>query len=655
MTADAPSSQGSSESLLRQELRRIDRLLAAAGRAVDPAARLDAAIAALEAEPARSASPPLDDAPVVLPGLARMIKTYGLSAFDRDLLLLVASTEIDGRYAEILRLLAGTAAPPLGLLVDLLIRGHGLPRDAALSRTADDAPLFRQALLRRGPGETAHADRPVTVPDPVWRRIVGIDGGCSFELVARHAIDDLVVAPSTRAAFDRAAAWAKQQAKGIVVVTGRPGSGRTAIAAALADALKRRALRVRPDDDVGAVLREARWFGAVPVVDGEPAAPNRLDLGRLVEAAGTVIAIGSGSGIDGDLPILDLEVAMLARAERRTLWRRALPPASQVDLERVVDRRLGPGRLLAAARRAREIAAASGSLSIDDVQAACRLAGSEAVGAGADRVEPRFSMRDLVIPPATRRELELAIAWGRQLEELASRGGPHLAGGCGLSCLFWGPAGTGKTTAAQVVASELGLDLYRVDLSRVIDKYIGETEKHLARIFDQAELHNFVLFFDEADALFSRRTDVHDAHDRFANVETSYLLQRLEQHRGITVLATNLRNNLDPAFVRRLHVVAEFPLPAVEERRALWTRLVPERRAGDVDVELLAGRFALSGGDIRNAVLAALVLAGDEPVAMRHLVIGVWREQARSGRLLSGNELGPWQREVAGWLGRGAP
>jgi hypothetical protein len=316
--------------------------------------------------------------------------------------------------------------------------------------------------------------------------------------------------------------------------------------------------------------------------------------------------------------------------------------------------RLGPRSILAAARRARERASASGALSVEEVVAACR-AGSEVVDAGADRVEPRLAGSDLVLSPATRRELELALAWGRQLEDLAARGGPHLASGRGLSCLFWGPPGTGKTTAAQVLASELGLELYRVDLSRVVDKYIGETEKRLARIFDQAELHNFVLLFDEADALFGRRTAIHDAHDRFANLETSYLLQRLEQHRGIAILATNERNNVDPAFARRLHVIAEFPLPGPAERRALWSRLVPERRAADVDLDALAGRFALSGGDIRNAVLAALVLAGDAPVAMRHLAIGIWREQARSGRLLDGSELGPWQREVAAWLGRGAP
>ncbi len=581
-----------------------------------------------------------------------MVSVYELTAFDRDLLMLATAAELDSRYSDVLRMLSGTASPALGFLVDIIVSSYDLSREAALSRTSDDAPLFRNALLRRDPGSHAPAERFVSVPEHVWRRIIGIDGGCPFVLAPRHTIDELVISPATRAAFDRAVTWARRQARRVLVVHGRAGQGRTAVAAALADAIERRALIVGADADPREVVREALWFGAIPVVvQSGDAAAKPVDLARLADAGAVVVIADPNRGVECDLPVLDVEVSTMSRDDRMQLWKRALP-ATTIDLAGVVERRLGPGRILAAARRAGEIAAASGTLSLDDIRTACRLVGTEAVGAGADRVEARFGLRDLVIPAVTRRELDLAIAWGRQLEDLAQRGGPHLASGRGLACLFWGPPGTGKTTAAQVLASELGLELYRVDLSRVIDKYIGETEKHLSRIFEQAELHNFVLLFDEADALFGRRTELHDAHDRFANVETSYLLQRLEQHHGVVVLATNLRNNLDPAFIRRLHVIAEFPLPAATERRVLWTTLVPERRAKDIDFDLLANKFSLSGGDIRNAVLAALVLAGDEPVAMRHLVIGVWREQTRSGRLVDGNELGPWQRELGVWLGR---
>ncbi len=636
----------STDELLRRELRRVDRVLAATAgvfpiQAGEPAEHLEAVVASLSTDHATKPAATLDDAPVVLAGLAQTVTAYELSSFDRDLLLLASSVHLDTRYRTALQLIAGNRPPSFELYLDLLIASNGLPRDVALSRGAAGAPLFANALLH------LDRDRGVSVPDPVWRRILGIDAGSSLELCARHTIDRLVVPAVTRTAFDRAVVWARKQGRCAIVLRGRSGSGRTAIAAALADALSRRALLARADDPGTEIVRESRWFGAIPVLV-EPVDPraSSVDLARLTDAVGTAIVIGGA--VDADLPVLDLEVVPMTRNERRMLWTRALGESASSEIEHVVARRLGPGRILAASRRAREIAAASGN-EIADLRLACRLVGDEAVGAGADRIECPSGLADLVIPATTRRELELAIEWARQLEDLPARG-PRLVGGSGLACLFWGPPGTGKTTAAQVIARELGLELYRIDLSRVIDKYIGETEKHLAQIFEHAELHNFVLLFDEADALFGRRTEVTTAHDRYANVETGFLLQRLEQHRGVTILATNLRNNLDPAFVRRLHVMAEFPMPGVAERVALWQRLVPLRRATNIDFTLLAQRFVLAGGDIRNAVLAALVLAGDTPIGMRELVIGVWRELSRSGRLIDGTELGTWQREVTRWL-----
>jgi hypothetical protein len=609
---------------LGRDLLQIDRLLAACARRAitdpEPAARLAKLLEALSVDhrdgPVSVHVP--DEAAPALVGLARIAKVHELTPFDRDLLLLAAAQHIDTRYVRVLGILCG-GPPSFGALVDLLVDHFGLPREVALSRTGADAPLVRHALIRSDAGGV------VRVPEPIWRRILGIDGGSPFALIARHAIDDLVVPAATREAFDRAVKWARRQARCAVVVRGRDGHGRSAIAAALADALERRALAVGPDADPAEVVREARWFGAIPVVSGPAAAP--ADLAALADPGVAIVIADQTGTVQSDLPVLELEVMPPGRDERTRLWRRGLGPTA-IDLGGIVDRRLGPGEILNATRRARELADARGALSDDDLRAACRAITSAAPGAGALRIEPAFALADLVLAPA------------------------HLAAAANLSCLFWGPPGTGKTMAAHVVARELGLDLLRVDMSRVVDKYIGETEKNLARLFDDAELHNHVLLFDEADALFGRRTEQHDAHDRFANIETGYLLQRLEQHRGVVVLATNLRQNLDPAFLRRLHVIAEFPLPAPAERRELWARLVPAPRADDVDLGLLANVFALSGGDIRNAVLTALVLANEAPIAMRHLVIGVWRELSRSGRLVDGTELGPWQREVTAWIGR---
>jgi SpoVK/Ycf46/Vps4 family AAA+-type ATPase len=216
--------------------------------------------------------------------------------------------------------------------------------------------------------------------------------------------------------------------------------------------------------------------------------------------------------------------------------------------------------------------------------------------------------------------------------------------GKGITALFAGPSGTGKTMAAQVVARSLDLDLYRVDLAGVINKYIGETEKRLKQVFDHCERANVLLFFDEADALFGQRMQVKDSHDRFANIEIDYLLQRMEQFDGIAVLATNRKNDLDAAFLRRIRFVVDFLPPGPEERLRLWKTALPERTPagepllGEIDWQYLADKLTLTGADIKNAVLAAAFLAradGDgSRIAMRHLVRAARRELTKHGVIL---------------------
>lgn len=214
--------------------------------------------------------------------------------------------------------------------------------------------------------------------------------------------------------------------------------------------------------------------------------------------------------------------------------------------------------------------------------------------------------------------------------------GRSVAPEAGLKILFAGESGTGKTLAAQVIAGALGRDLYRVDLAQTVSKFIGETEKNLAGLFDAAEDSNAVLLFDEADALFGKRSAVSDAHDRYANLEVAYLLQRIETFGGAVVLATNLRHNLDQAFLRRLDFVVDFPLPDRAQRRRLWERLLPSEAplAGDVDLDALAAH-ALPGGSIRNCVLHAAFAAAEDgrDIAAAHLDQAVRLEQRKLGRL----------------------
>jgi SpoVK/Ycf46/Vps4 family AAA+-type ATPase len=271
----------------------------------------------------------------------------------------------------------------------------------------------------------------------------------------------------------------------------------------------------------------------------------------------------------------------------------------------------------------------------------------------AQRIEPRVQLtidRDIVLPVANKRALlELRSRIRNHVHVHAVMGlGPHMRLGRGVTAMFVGGPGTGKTMAAEVLASEQHVDLYRVDLSALTSKWVGESEKNLSRVFADAERANCMLFFDEADSMFGRRGEVREARDRWANLEVNYLLQRIEDYSGVVILATNLRQNIDEAFQRRIHVVIEFPMPDQAARRDLWDRLLPE--GGNLalqrtELDDIAQRFELPGGSIRNVVLDACFRALDEEsetVTARHVVASIAREYQKSSRPVTIGEFGPF-------------
>ncbi len=303
------------------------------------------------------------------------------------------------------------------------------------------------------------------------------------------------------------------------------------------------------------------------------------------------------------------------------------------------------GRAVASARRRDpqrpEVAPA-------DLFAAARAQILEALPRYATRIEGTYRWSDIVLPPdplAQLRELCDRVRHRRiVLEEWGF--GRQLALGKGVAALFAGPSGTGKTMAAQIIAATLGMELYRVEIPAVVSKYIGETEKALDQLFREAQGTSVILFFDEADALFGKRSEVKDAHDRYANIEISYLLQAIEQYDGLTILATNLKHNVDDAFVRRLAFSVTFPIPEEAERRRIWEKCLPERvpLAGDFDAGFLARQFKLTGGNIRNVALSAAFAAASDGgvVRMAHLIRGVRREFQKMGKTCVESEFGPY-------------
>ncbi|MBQ0892954.1 ATP-binding protein [Micromonospora sp. U56] len=566
---------------------------------------------------------PADRPPAGCPALDRIAGGFGLSGFERDVLVAAMAGEL-GLLDR---------PPTFAWCLDTLPGPHW---DAL----AADRPLRAARLVEVGDGPLPHA--PVR---PDERILHEVRGAGRLDERLRPYLADLPAPPATlpasrrQAATQLAEAW--QAGRRALRICGPDRADRTDVVALAVATVRRTGHRVSAvdlpravtDRDAFARLWNREVVLADPVLVVELAGDEPPELLTTVEyllarIIGDVLVStpravplhGVGVG-----PVVDRPT----RDEQRELWRRVLP-----------GRTGGPAAALAREfdLAHSDILATAGRPGADPVTAARDL-----VRAGvrrdldglAERIEVRAGWDDLVLPAPAREQLRqlTAAAAGRVL--LAERGfGRRSARGLGVTALFAGPSGTGKTLAAEVVAGALGLDLHRIDLATVVSKWIGETEKQLRRIFDAAERGGTVLLFDEADALFGRRSEVKDSHDRYANIEVSYLLQRMEQYRGVAVLTTNMRTAIDPAFLRRLRVVVPFGHPGPAERADLWRQAFPPGLATDgLDLARLA-ELDLTGGDIHTIALrAALVASGDgAPVGMRHVLDAVAAEYAKHDR-----------------------
>jgi hypothetical protein len=357
------------------------------------------------------------------------------------------------------------------------------------------------------------------------------------------------------------------------------------------------------------------------------------------------------SALDG-ISMTEVRVASPSHEERTAAWRAGLGDVDELEAVAALHR-LPVARIADAIADVLAVSATSGTApSAADAADAARRASAARLGETAQRIDGDLGWDDLVLPPRPLAVLHSLGAFMRHRDRVMGEWdyGRRAGGSHGMVALFTGESGTGKTMAALVVARELGLELYRVDLATMVSKWIGETERNLDRVFDAAAGSSAVLFFDEADAMFGKRSAIGDARDRYANIGVSYLLQRLEQHDGAVILATNLLGNIDSAFLRRFTAVIEFPFPNASQRRLLWDRSIPDKAPveDDLDLEFLAERFELSGGAIRNAAIAAAVIAADGAgrIGMEHLVRAVALEYAKLGRLTVEADFGPFHELV---------
>lgn len=406
-------------------------------------------------------------------------------------------------------------------------------------------------------------------------------------------------------------------------------------------------------------LRDARLTTAIPCLQGwdaylvEGAVPPII-LRELIAYPDLVVICGrqrwQPQGLDRNRNFFWVEAAPPGYQQRQALWtalvQRAAPDTN-LELTTLASQfSLTGGQIRDAVASAQDRATQRGdNLQLEDLFVAARIHSRPKLSDLARQIIPRYTWDDIVLPEHQREILSEIVSTIRERAKVLEGWGvgQKLVPSAAVTILFAGPPGTGKTMAAEVIAGDLGFDLYKINLSSVVSKYIGETEKNLERIFQEAENSNTILFFDEADALFGKRSQVRDAHDRHANIEISYLLQRMESFDGVTILATNLQANLDEAFLRRLHFVLSIPFPKAKARHHIWQTLFPPEvpRAPDLDFGLMAERFKLAGGNIRNIIVSATYLAAADggQVTMAHLLHGTRRELHKMGRLVNETDL----------------
>ena len=623
------------QAFLALELRRI------AAR-IDPEAPadpdLDERIAA-----ARAMSPP--------PAIDTLAEVFSLSGFERALLMLALGFELDSALAEAVARSAPQRCVTFALALAQL-------EDAHWSALAPRRPLRRWRLIDLEPG-VEPVNARLRIDERVGHYLVGV-GYLDPRLEDRVEF----VNPPGRIARDGemlaariAEAWREDRARArLVALSGEDGDGAEDVAARAAGLAELRLCAVDSDllpadprelaDFARLWERELALLRAALYVRGDEVQPSR-QARRLADLTSGPMFLRSRERASIGRGAMHFEVACPAAEERRELWRLGLGAQGHAaDLDVVASQyRLGARAIAARAEEARR-RIEEGERPAAAIREACRNSGRNPLDDLATRIVSAPRWDDLVLPAGQIEVLREISAQMRQRRRVHDDWGFAARGerGLGVAVLFCGESGTGKTLAAEVLAEELGLDLYRIDLSSVVSKYIGETEKNLRRVFDAAEDSGAVLLFDEADALFGKRGEVKDSHDRYANIEVSYLLQRMEAYRGLAILTTNLKSALDAAFHRRLRFIVRFPFPDEAQREAIWRRAFPDATPlDDIDYGRLA-QLQVSGGAVRNIALNAAFLAAEagEKLGMAHLLRAARADRAKLDRSLSGAETRGW-------------
>ena len=608
--------------------------------------------------------------------LARLARVFWLDAVDLAVVALLLAPELDHELERSIAFAIDDFTRKrvdLGFLARLIGGRDDAAVDRVLTRVDDASPLRRHAVISLAAGgeHVPGSMRTVRLADRIVAFLRGHDTidelvRGSVRVVREPAMLAAIVMEPERIAQIRRALAGIGGAAPRVLLAGPDGAGRAMVVEALAAERDQPTVRVdlvaiatgdRITERFAAALREAALRDAAAILDGGSAFKDEVPR-ELAHAIGDA-AGGLGvplvftltthpSWLAQVVPdLLELDIPAPTFRERVELWRRSLPPplAEAADIETVSARYAFTGAVIARVARRAEATARlrdprDPKVKLEDLGEAARQMFSHRLGTMAQRIPTGFRWEDLVLPTDTLDAVREVVRFARFRPILLEDWGfaAKLPYGRGVSAILAGPPGTGKTMVAQLLANELGYDLYRIDLSQVVNKYIGETEKNLARIFEEAETSHAVLFFDEADSLFAKRTEVKSSNDRYANLEVNYLLQRMETFDGVTLLATNLEQGIDEAFKRRVRFSVMFELPGEPERRSLWRSMFPPKAplAPNIDWDVLARQFVMAGGYIKKAALRAALMAaeGNRAVTTTDLVEAARLEYREMGRII---------------------
>ncbi|HEX8492154.1 MAG TPA: AAA family ATPase [Pyrinomonadaceae bacterium] len=619
--------------------------------------------------------------------LVRLSRLFALTPFETKTLLLCIAPDLDYKYATLYAYVQNDVTkkhPMVNLALNLfcrtreerLLQRRAFTPDGALLRHQlvrlfDDAQEREPTLLSRFMKADERASDFLLEHDRIDKRLHAFTENGSDRLAGRLCEQALPAELKTKLSR---AAEASIDKDAVFLLHGPYGVGKRAAAEAICAEQKTPLLVADLRQAVAAeqsfaltlslLRREAKLRGAalylnhleVLLTDEALMKERLLILARELGRPDCLIFLASETpwhpiGLWQKTCFLSFKFPLPEYPLRLKLWKRALANCGyklepNVDVATVAGKFiLSGGQIRDAVREVTHLlklrATKRRRISMDDLHAAARDQSNQSLSRLAQKIEPVYEWKDIVLPPRAMQQLREVCISVKYRHVVHSQWGfdGKLSLGKGLNVLFSGPSGTGKTMAAQILAHELSLDLYKIDLPSVISKYIGETEQNLSRIFREAESSNAIIFFDEADAIFGKRSEVKDAHDRYANIEVAYLLQRMEEYEGIVILATNLSKNMDDAFARRMRHSVEFPFPDAAYREHIWRNIFPAEAplASDVDLGFLSSQFELSGGNIRNVALAAAFLAAAEggEIRMVHLILSTAREMQKIGKLPS--------------------